>query len=160
MKNNKKYHDSTGMKLARFLLVILTLIYPVFMVMMSGAGLIANRASYGEKIFVTGIMLIASGAAMTLGTFLCIIRKNIPAVIFSGAGFIVCMLMLYRLVSHADSNGWSDPLTMVSVSGMYASRIAPSGIAVILTVGISLIQFFSYEAEQKRHELHREKTDT
>lgn len=134
----------------KVILILLTLIYPLFMVCMSGAGLVYNSESYGPELTRTGILLIVSGVVTAAGCFLCIFRKNIASVICSCTGFTLCMAMLYKLVEHADSAGWTDKFTMEAISSMYIHRIVPTVAPVAIAVTVALIQFFSYEAAEQR----------
>lgn len=134
----------------KVILAVLTLIYPAFMVTMTGAGLIYNSESYGRELTQTGWLFIVSAVLMTAGCVLCILKKNIAAIICSSSGFALCMAMLFKLVSHADAAGWSDKFTMTRISAMYIRRIAPTAAPFIICVAVALIQFFSYEAAEKR----------
>lgn len=110
-------------------MLILTAVYPLFMVTMSGAGLIYNRSSYGERLCTAGVLLIVSGIAVTAGALLSLPEKRITAVlslILTAGGLVLCLCMLSTLISHADSAGWSDSYTMEPVSGMYRRRIMPA----------------------------------
>ena len=60
------------MIVAKALMVILTAVYPLFMVVLSGAGLIYNRESYGSTLAIVGGALIASGEIMSAGAILCL----------------------------------------------------------------------------------------
>lgn len=134
----------------RVLLVILTVIFPVLMVIMAGAGLLYNSDSYGTEISRVGVLLIISGTAMTAGTVLVLLRKNIASLICSCTGFVLCMTMLYKLTSHADSAGWSDAYTMEPASDMYTARILPVIIPFVIAAALALIQFFSYDEREQR----------
>lgn len=144
--------SSPLLKVLKVILAVLTLIYPLFMVILSGAGLVYNSDSYGAEITQTGVFLIVSGILMTLGTVLVLFRKNILPLILSSAGFALCLTMLFRLTDHADRAGWSDAVTMEPISAMYMTRILPVIAPYVLTVLIALIQFFSYEAAEKRRQ--------
>lgn len=120
----------------KFFLILLTAVYPFFMVIMTGTGLVCNYAYYGEKIMYTGIFLIFSGILMTAGSICCIFRKkvlDIISIILWITGITVCMIMLYKLCVHADYNGWCRNLS--PVSDMYKSRIVP----VIIPFFINLV---------------------
>lgn len=154
-KNNVSYmknalnKQNPANKLLKVLLAVLTLIYPLFMVIMTGAGLIYNSASYGKSLTLTGVLLIVSGLIMTVGSILCILNKNISAIISSSSGFFLCMLMLYRLVIHADSAGWRNKFTLESISSMYINRIMPVTAVLIITVTVAVIQLLSYQRKNK-----------
>ncbi len=124
----------------KIILTVLTLVYPFFTVMLSGAGLILNGNSYGTKIIICGIIWIFSGLLMSSGSIFCIANKNIPAVILSSIGFLTCMIILFIVISHAEKHGWNAPLPLFdefSVAYMYGRRIIPTVIPFILTILIS-----------------------
>lgn len=127
---------------SRIFLVVSTLVCPFFMVIMTGAGLVYNRRSYGTGIMYTGIFFIISGVLMTSGSICCIFRKKISdiiSVILWCAGISVCMVMLYRLCVHADYNGWNRNLS--PVSDMYKSRIFPVIIPFVTDLILSVTHF-------------------
>lgn len=131
--------------LLKIVLAVFTLIYPFFNVIMTGAGLVFNHASYGDKVTRVGVFFIISGVLMTGGAVLCMFRRkilNIISAVSSGGGFALCMAMLCRLVSHADRNGWADKFTLTPISDMYRMRIMPVIIPVAVTVFISLVNCF------------------
>lgn len=161
-KKLKNLHSEKSplMTAAKVIALLLALIFSCAMTMLSGAGLIYNRNSYGSGMAVTGFFLILSAVLMTSGTVLCIFRKNaanILSLIFSSGGFILCMVMLYKLVSHADRCGWTNKYTLQPISSMYKSRVLPCIIPVALTVAIALIQLFSYDMKQYRRQRRAEK---
>lgn len=127
----------------KIFLIISTAVYPFFMVIMTGTGLICNGMVYGRNIMFTGIFLIFSGIIMTVGSICCIFRKkilNIVSVILWCAGIILCMTMLYKLCVHADRNGWSRNLS--PVSNMYKSRIFPVIVPFVTDLTLSVIRYY------------------
>ncbi len=137
----------------KIIMMILTVIYSLVMVCLAGAGLIYNGDSYGSSITALGILLIVSGVLMTVGAALCLFRKNLPNIIsifFSVGGLALCLVMLFRLVDHADRAGWSDNYNMTPVSDMYISRILPVIAPVGLAVTAALIRLFSCEGAEER----------
>ena len=129
-------------KIIKFIMMILTLIYPLFMTCLAGSGLIYNKSGYGKNIANIGIFLIISGLLITCGTFLCLFRKklnNIISLSCSISGLILCMFMLYRLCNHADNAGWSDNYTMLPVSDMYKTRILPVIFPAVTAIAISIV---------------------
>lgn len=148
------------MTAAKVVMMLLTLYFSCAMTVLSGAGLIYNRESYGSKMTATGVLLILSAVLMTAGAILCLFRKNaanILSLCFSAMGAILCMIMLYRLVSHADSCGWTDKYTMQPISSMYKARILPCIIPVSAAIAVALVQFFSYDMIQYRRQRKAEK---
>lgn len=156
-KNSRVIRKSVPMTVMRAILVLLTLVYPLFMVILSGAGLVYNSDSYGEDIVRIGALLIASGVAMGIGTLLVMLKQNIASVIVEIPAFALCMTMLNKLVTHADSAGWSNAHTMEPISSMYITRIIPVVMPFVLAITIALIQFFSYEEREKRRMRKQEK---
>lgn len=143
---------------AKAVLLLLTAIYPLFMVILSGAGLIYNHTSYGIELTYTGVFLIVSGLLMTAAAVLCMFKKSMPnliALFCSVTGFVICMIMLNKLITHADRAGWMDNFNMTPVSDMYKIRIIPVIAPVLLTVVISLVQYFSNDASEERREKKR-----
>lgn len=129
-------------KIIKFIMMISTLVYPLFMTCLAGAGLIYNKLSYGRNMENTGIFLIISGLLITAGAVLCLSGKklhNIISLSCSVSGLILCMFMLWKLCSHADSAGWSDNYTMQPVSDMYRTRILPVIFPSVTAIIISLI---------------------
>ncbi|MDE5620308.1 MAG: hypothetical protein K2O29_06120 [Ruminococcus sp.] len=132
----------------KILLIVSALVWSFFMVVMTGAGLVFNCESYGHYIMQTGVFFIISGILMVSGTLLSLFRKkiqNIISVILSLTGFILCMIMLYRLVNHADHNGWTDNFTLTPISDMYKARIMPVIVPSVLSVATAVRNYFSYK---------------
>ncbi len=148
MSEKSKKTERSAVIILKILLILFTLVYSFFMVIMTGAGLVYNRESYGQSIMHTGVLLIISGILMTSGTVLCFFRKrilNLISVILSCTGFILCMIMLFSLVNHADNNGWSDNFTLTPVSDMYRTRIMPVIIPSVLSVISAIRNYLSYK---------------
>ena len=149
---------------AKAVMLLLTAVYPVFMVMMTGAGIFYNRASYGSAFGSYGIVLIASGAMMTAGAVLCLFRKNLANLIspfLSGGGFVTCMVILSKLVKRAKANGWhgSGMYENVTASYLFQSRLIPCVLPVSLAITIALCQYFSYDLIEVRRERRRERLE-
>lgn len=141
------------LNIIKIIMIVLTAVYSVLMVCLAGAGLIYNGESYGKAITAMGVWFIISGILMTAGAVLCLFRKNLPniiSIILSVAGLALCLVMLYRLVAHADSAGWSDNYNMTPVSDMYMSRILPVIAPAALAVFAALMRLFSYEGAEER----------
>ncbi len=146
----------------KIIMMILTVIYSTLMVCLAGAGLIYNGKSYGSSITALGTALIISGIFMTAGAVLCLFRKNLPnilSIFFSVGGLALCLIMLFRLVNHADSAGWSDNFDMTPVSDMYMRRILPVIAPAALAVISSLIRLFSYEGAEERRLKRKKKQE-
>lgn len=159
LKNNHA-KASPLMTAAKVITLGLTLYFSCAVTVLSGAGLIYNRESYGSSLAAAGVFFIISALLMTIGAILCIPHKNLPNIlsaVMSAAGLVLCMIMLKKLTSHADLSGWTDKYSLTPISSMYRSRILPCIVPAVLTVIISLIQFFSYEQSQQRRKRKNEK---
>ena len=122
--------------------LLLSAVFCLFMPVMTGAGLIYNRASYGDGLAFTGALFIVSAILMTAGTAICGSRtdlKNVLSVMLSFSGLVLCIVMLHRLCVHADVSGWSDKFTMEQISRMYKRRILPCIIPAVLSMILSFI---------------------
>lgn len=145
------------MTFSKVILMILTAIYPLFMTMMTGIGIVSNSRSYGRMITGCGVVLIISGAAMTAAAILCLFRKSLPNLLsmtISVPGFTVCMVSLYKLVKHAEDAGWmcQGAYSLVPVADMYKQRIIPDIAPFLMMLIIAAVQFFSYNAAEERRE--------
>ncbi len=122
------------------------------MPVLTGAGLIYNRVSYGNGLFTAGVLFIAAAAAMSAGAVLCLFRKNaadIISIILTSSGFVMCMAMLHKLTEHADKSGWTDKFDMTPVSGMYERRILPCILPVMLIILTDIVQLLTNEQSGK-----------
>jgi hypothetical protein len=149
---------------AKVIAVILTLIYPMFMVMMTGTGIILHRDVHGAVFGRYGVFLIVSGILMTAGTVLCIFRKsilNLVSPFLSVSGFVLCMYLLGKLVARAKANGWHGPgiYEGVTMSYLFQTRLIPCIAPVGLTVIIALCQYFSYDLGEERRERRRRRLE-
>ncbi len=146
----------------KVIMLALTAVFPLLMVTMTGAGLIYNRDSYGPVITRMGVLFIVSAVLMTAGAVFCISRKSLPNLLSAACtavGIIMCMVLLYKLVRHADSAGWSDNYNMTPVSSMYKARVTPSLLPAAMALVISAVQFFSYNTSEERREKKRKKLE-
>lgn len=154
-KKNKteiRRKDGFALKILKIILAVLTIIYPLAMNILSGLGMFIRYngsdfaldwEKYTASLSFSGIAMVIGGLFMTVGTILCIARKNIFSVIFSSAGFALSGFGLLKIASHADFAGWADKYTMSPISDMYISRNLPFIVPFLLCIGISLFQHFS-----------------
>ena len=132
--------------LIRIIMLILTAVYPLMMVCLSGAGLIYNGNSYGGDMKKIGMLLITSGIIMISGAILSLFRKNILSVISitcNVGGLALCLTMLHKVMAHADAAGWTDNYTMSPISDMYMVRILPSIIPAAIAVILAAVNLAS-----------------
>lgn len=164
MKTKRKIYPKQKplMTFAKALLIILTAVYPLFMTVMTGIGILSKSESYGRNIALCGTALTISGVTLTAAAILCLFRKSLPnllSMLLSIPGFVLCMAALHKLVSHAKAAGWMGRgvYSLVPVADMYRQRIFPVIFPFLLTLVIAAIQFFSYNAAEERRERRREK---
>ncbi len=134
------------MKAAKLVMILLSLYFSCAMPLLTGAGLVYNRESYGGSIASAGILMMVSALLMTSGAFLCLSRRkllNKVSVSMSASGLALCMFMLKRLTAHADASGWTDKYTLEPISSMYSSRILPCIAPVAIAVAIAVVQILS-----------------
>lgn len=153
-KNVKSSHkkENVPMKAAKAITLLLSLYFSCAMPILTGAGLLSNRSSYGSKLAETGVFFIFAAVLMTLGAFLCLFRKkltNILSAFLSVSGLVLCMVMLKKLTDHADASGWTDKFTLEPISGMYETRLLPCIAPALLTAIIAIVQMFSYNDTEK-----------
>ena len=138
--------QTAPMKAAKAVMLLMSLYFSCAMPILTGAGLIHNRSSYGEKLAETGAFFIFSAILMTLGAFLCLFRQkvmNILSLFTSVGGLVLCMVMLKRLTDHADASGWADKYSLEPISAMYDSRILPCIAPVAVAAVIAVVQLLS-----------------
>ena len=135
-KNSQKHPLLTA---AKVVTIVLAAWFSCAMPVLSGAGLIYNRGSYGAELTKN--------------------LANVAAVILSCGGFALCMTMLHKLALHADKSGWSDKYTMAPISDMYRSRLIPSIIPTVLVIFVAVAQLLSLELKEERRERRKLKKD-
>lgn len=140
---------------AKALMLVLTAVYPLFMAVMTGSGLLYNRTSYGSYVAGLAVLLILSGVAMTVGALLTLPRKSIfslASMPLTVCGFILCMVVLNRLAEFSDKQGWqgSGRYDGIPVSDMYKARLMPVIFPAAISLIIALIQYFSYDSREER----------
>ena len=160
----KKIHRKQNpvMTAAKLLLIASAAVYPLFMTMLTGIGILSKSDSYGSKITFCGAALVLSGASLTAAAILCLFRKSLPNLLsmcIALPSFAVCMISLFLLVSHAESAGWTGHgfYSAVPVADMYRQRILPVILPFMLTITIAAVQYFSSSAAEERREFRRRK---
>ncbi len=150
------------------LLVLTTLVYPLFMDLLSAAGWQhnVNAGNYPSLFGAYAAWMTIGALLLTAGTVLCLIGKscrfwqcNIAALVCAALGIIPCMTVLYQVMAYADQNFPGMRETMAPVSAMYRDRILPTLLPFLLICGLSVWQMCSYECgvyrRQKREERRR-----
>ena len=146
----------------KVVLMILTAIFPAVMATLAGAGIMSHRDTYGEDVWLMGLLLLISGVVLTVGAVCSISRKNLPNILaaaFSASGGALLLTMVLKIADHADRAGWSDKYTMAPVSDMYRMRLLPCLIPAALCLIIAVVQLFSQEAVSQRRRARRDREE-
>ncbi len=141
----------------RILLVILTMIYPCFMVMMSATGWMYNFKSgnYPElfRNFAMGMYL--GGGLLCLGTILLFFgikakfwKINFISLSSAVIGCPLCMGILSKFSDYADQNFSGIGESMQPVSEMYHDRIFPVIFPAVLLAVLSVWQILDTREER------------
>ena len=160
-------------KVLRFLqvlLIILTLISPVFLNLLGGYSMIfqanQNLELYNElsdyhinlmnSMKSYGTMMIVSSILMIFSTILCLCKLDIIPMITQSTGFALCMYVMIKISAIADKYGLTDN-DLQPLSEKYFNNHFWTLFPFILLMIICLLRFFSYEKRSKRHQKRLEK---
>ena len=141
----------------KVLLIASTAVNPLFMDLLSGIGWISTYSRYGSEFTVMGTVMVISSGLMSAAVVLCLLKRNISAVVTETAGFAAAMTIMVKMMNIADERGWSDMYTMQPASDMYRNRILPTVIPFVLLIAAAVLQYFSYDEKVKRRLKHEEK---
>ncbi len=151
--------------LLRVLLAVTTLLFPLFMGVLTAAGwqhnLKSRGGNYPDEVFGPFVTWMFLGAGLlTLGAVLCLLgaRKrlgicNLLALVCACPGIAACMTVLYRFCAYADSHGYSNQ-EMRPASDIYRDRLLPMILPFVLLCALALWQFFAYDARVYRKQCH------
>ena len=148
----------------KVILVITTLIYPCFMVMMSATGWMYNfnSGNYPAIFRNFSIGMYIGGGLLCFGTVLLLFGKkakfwklNIISMLSACIGCVTCMTILSKFTAYADQNFSGIGENMKPVSEMYYDRIFPVIVPAFLLAILSVWQIFDTRDEriQKQFEL-------
>ena len=140
----------------RIILVITTLIYPCFMVMMSATGWMYQFQSgnYPPVFRNFSIGMYVGGGLLCIGTIVLFFgnkakfwKYNIISLICAFVGCGICMTILSQFTAYADQNFSGIGENMKPVSEMYNDRIFPVIVPAFLLGFLSLSQIFDKKFE-------------
>ena len=143
--------------LLKIILVITTLIYPCFMVMMSATGWMYQFQSgnYPAVFRLFSIGMYFGGGLLCIGTVLLFFGKkprfwkcNIMALLTACIGCMTCLVILSQFSAYADQNFSGIGETMKPVSEMYRDRISPVIVPALLLVVLSVWQLLETREER------------
>ncbi len=164
-KSSANTAGRTARIILRVLLVVTTLVYPLFMDMLAAAGWQHNLRSRGGNypddvfgpfvtwMFIGAGLLVIAAVLCLLGAKLRLWLCNLLALACACPGIAACMTVLYRFCAYADSRGYSNQ-EMRPASDIYRDRILPTLVPFALLCVLALWQFLAYDArvwrKQKR----------
>ena len=135
-------------------LVVTTLIYPLFMDLMTALGWTVNAHSYGAKFRILAAVVAVGALLMTAGVILALCKKDIAALV---TGSVVSIA-----TSIAETAGWA-PQSEAHLGRfayqIWADRMLPTIAPYCLLVAVALLHYFSYEASAARREKKRQKEE-
>lgn len=139
--------QSAAMTAAKAVMLVLTAVYPLFMTLMTAAGILAHSSSYGSYVTGMAVLLIVSGVSLTAGAILTLPRKKLTSLVSLSptiCGLTLCLVTLSRLSAYADEHGWSGSgiYSGTAVSDMYESRLLPVIFPAAIAVVVAIIQAF------------------
>jgi hypothetical protein len=158
------------LKFLTFLLVVLTLVSPMFLNgyggysiiyqaeqgLAQGDELVTYQVNLMETWKTYGIMMLVSSGAMVLAMVLCLCKLDIIPIILQTGGFSLCMVVLSKISAIADKYGLTDS-ELQPLSEKYFNHHMVTIFPWLLLVVICVMRFFSYEKRTKRRNKRLEK---
>ena len=152
-------------KILQVLLVILTIISPMFLNLLGAYGMIsqANQnlalnsdlMEYQKNLMSTmnsyGCAMVFSSILMILSTILCLCKLDIIPMVTQSTGFAICMFVMVKISAIADKYGLTDS-ELQPLSQKYFTRHFITIFPFLLLIAICLIRFFSYDKRSQRQQ--------
>lgn len=156
-------------KVLLVLLVVLTLVSPIFLNGLGAYGIISNAnenlannpdlsdylKTLMNQMVEYGYLMVASSVLMVVSTVLCLCKLNIVPMVTQSSGFAICMFVMVKISAIADKYGLTDS-DLQPLSEKYYNRHCVTIAPFVLLLLICLLRFFSYE---KRSERKQKKLD-
>ncbi len=153
-------------KFLRVMLILTTLVYPLFMCQMSAAGWQYNvdAGNYPEVFAAYAFWMRAGSVLLTAAAVLCLFGSrprrwlcNAAALGCGTGGIIACMTVLAKFTAYADQNFSGLDETMQPVSELYRDRLLPTLLPFALLCVLAFWQIFDYDARVYRRQKRDEK---
>lgn len=150
----------------RVLLVVTTIIYPLFMGLMSAAGwqYNVNEGNYPQLFSTYAFWMSAGSVLLAVGALLCLLGVklrfwgcNAAALGCAAAGIAACMTVLYQFMAYADQNFPGHRETMQPISEIYRDRLLPMLVPFGLICVLSVWQLMAYDCRVYRSQKRAEK---
>lgn len=153
------------LKLLQVILVILTIISPIFLNCLGAYGMISNAQEnlsnnpnmieYYQTLMSNmsfyGYSMIFSSILMLLSAILCLCKLDIIPIITQSIGFSICMVVMIKISAIADKYGLTDA-EMQPLSEKYFNRHFITIAPFLILILICLLRFFSYEKRSQRRQ--------
>ncbi|MBQ2263805.1 MAG: hypothetical protein IJY06_06390 [Oscillospiraceae bacterium] len=148
------------------ILVLTTIIYPLFMCQMSAAGWQYNvdAGNYPEEFSVFAFWMRTGSVLLTAACILCLLGRkpklwvcNAAALLCGTGGIAACMTVLARFTAYADQHFSGMDETMQPVSELYRDRLLPTLLPFALLCVLAVWQLFAYDARVYRQQRRDEK---
>lgn len=133
----------------KILLIVFTLIYPLFFNLLGGIGTIYESVEnfkfelideqHFEKMRLIGIFMLSSSFFMTMATLIYFFRKKVLSFIFETLGFFLCMYSLFKLSEVANLLAISDD-NFVPYSEKYFINHFPTVLHLIILLILLLLK--------------------
>lgn len=144
----------------RIVLIISTLWFCVFCDSMAALGWItAARAgeSWGLQFVDYGYIMLFAVVLMTVATVLCLCKINRISMVMSWSGCILAFAMMSKAVSYANDAGFYSTIRDMPASSVYQQAIMPTAVVSVILTALALMQYFSFDAAEKRRKRKAEK---
>jgi hypothetical protein len=133
----------------KILLIVFTLIYPLFFNLLGGIGTIYESSEnfkvelidekHFEKMRLIGVFMLSSSFFMTMATLIYFFRKKVLSFVFETLGFSLCMYSLFKLSEVANSLAISDD-NFVPYSEKYFINHFPTILHLIILLILLLLK--------------------
>ncbi len=144
----------------RIALIISTLWFCVFCDSMAALGWITaarEGENWGLQFVDYGYIMLFAVALMTVATVLCLFKVNRTSMVLSWSGCILAFSMMSKAVSYANEAGFYSTIRDMPASAVYQQAIMPTALVSVILTALALMQYFSFEAAEKRRKRRAEK---
>jgi hypothetical protein len=150
-------------KVLEVLLIIVTLVSPVFLNCLGAYGMISNAnenlngstelieyyQTLMHNMVYYGYAMIFSSILMVVSVVLYFCKLNIIPMVTQSTGFSICMVVMVKISAIADKYGLTDS-EMQPLSEKYFNRHFITIVPLVLLLLLCLLRFFSYDSRSQR----------
>lgn len=163
IKKVKKY--DLVVKVLEVLLVVSTLVSPIFLNGLGAYGIVSNAnenlansadlleyyVNLMHQMLEYGYLMVASSVLMVVSLVLCLVGLDVVPMVTQSAGFTICMVVMYKISAIADKYGLTDS-EMQPLSEKYFNRHFVTLVPFLLLLAVCLMRFFSYDKRSQRRQ--------